>query len=103
MRPFASRNVPSGSRADDRRFLPGVGDPDRPARAQINRNQRVRVRGEPERDPRTWKLDEERPSLEGRHASDPQLGIETVSEVVADTPGGFRQTRPEDDLGSGCR
>ena len=74
---------------DDRRFLPSVSDPDRPARAEIDRDQCVRVRGQPQRRPRTRELDEERPSLEGRHASDPQFGIETVSEVVAGFPGGF--------------
>ena len=75
---------------EDGRFLSSVSDPDRPARAQIDRDQCVRVRGKPERRPRTWKLGEERPSLEGRDASDPQLGIETVSEVVPDIPGWFR-------------
>ena len=75
----------------DRRFLPGGGDPDRPARAQINRDQCVRVGGQPQRRPRAWELDEERPTLEGRYASDPQLGIETVSEVVPGCPGAFRR------------
>ena len=90
--PVRQSQRPVRESRDDRRFLPSVSDPDRPARAQIDRDQCVRVRGEPERRSRTRKLDEERPSLEGRHASDPQLGIETVSEVVPDLPGGFRQT-----------
>ena len=78
----------------DRRFLPGGGDSDWPAGAQIDGDQRVRVGGQPQRRPRARELDDERSTFERCHASDPQLGIETMGEVVADSPGAFRQTGP---------
>ena len=74
----------------DRRFLSGGGDPDRPSGAQIDRDQRVRAGSQPQRRPRARELDDECPTLERRHASDPQFGIETVREVVAGCPGASR-------------
>ena len=81
--PVGQSQHPVRESSDDRRLLPSLGDPDRPARAEIDRAQGVGVRCQPQRRPRARKFDEERPSFEGRHASDPQLRIEAVSEVVA--------------------
>ena len=44
----------------DRRFLAGRGDADRPPRAQIDRDQRVRVGRQPQRRPRARELDDQR-------------------------------------------
>ena len=77
----------------DRRFFLGGGDPDRPPGTQIHRDQRVRVGSQPQRRPRARELDDERSTFEGRHASDPQLGIETVGEVVPDVESGVVHRR----------
>jgi hypothetical protein len=74
----------------DRRFLSGGGDADRPAGTQINGDERVRVGCEPEPRSRARKFDDDRAAFEGRDASDPQLGVVTVGEIVPCLPGACR-------------
>ena len=84
----------------DRRFLSGRGDSHRPAGTQINGDQRVGVGSQPQPCSGARELDDERPTFEGGHSSDPQLGIETVGEVVPDCPGHFEIVRRNKKAGS---
>ena len=90
MRPFASRNVPSGRRAAivvcSRVALIRTGRPGLRSTgisASVSAARRSVV---PERGNSTI----ERSTVERRHASDSQLGIETVGEVVPCSPGAGR-------------
>jgi len=74
----------------DCRLFPRGGDPDRPARAQVNGDQRVRVGRQPELRPRARELDDDRAAFAGRDASDPQLGVVAMGEVVPRFPGARR-------------
>ena len=74
---------------DDPGFFSGSGDSYRPSRTQIDREQRVRASRQSKRGSRARELDDERPALERCHASDTQLGIEAVCEVVPDRPAKF--------------
>jgi hypothetical protein len=71
---------------NDRRFFAGGSDPDRLPRTQINRDQPVRIRGQPQLRAGARELDDERAAFQCRDASDSQLGIETVGEVVSGCP-----------------
>jgi hypothetical protein len=57
------------SRRDGRFFTSG-GDPDLTAGTQIDRHQRVGVGSQPQSAPRAPKVDDERPTFDGRHAAD---------------------------------
>jgi hypothetical protein len=57
------------SRCDGRFFTSG-GDPDQAAGTQIDRHQRVGVGSQPQSVPRARKVDHERPTFDGGHASD---------------------------------
>jgi hypothetical protein len=74
----------------DRGFFSRGRDPDWPAGAQINRDQRVSGRRQPQRGSRARELDNDRAAFERRDASDPQLGIVAVGEVVPRFPGACR-------------
>ena len=90
MCPFASRNVPSGRRAAIvvsswvaliRTGRPGLRSTAISASVSAARRSVVA---------RARELDDERSTVERRHASDSQLGIETVGKVVPRGPGGGR-------------
>ncbi len=74
----------------DRRVLEGGADSDWPARTQVDGNQRIGVSRQAQRRARARELDDQRSTVERRHASDSQLGIETVGEVVPRSPGAGR-------------
>ena len=74
---------------DDPGFFSSRGDSYRPSGTQIDREQRIRAGRQSKRGSRARELDGERPALERCHASDTQLGIEAVCEVVADRPAKF--------------
>ena len=87
MRPLASRSFPSSGGSAHRRLFARGDDSDRPAGAEVDRHQRIGICGQPQLRARARKLDEDRATVEGRHASDPELGIEAVGQIVAGLPG----------------
>ena len=90
---WRARRRPSGSRAAIGRFLARRGDADRPARAEVDRHQRVGAGGQPQRRAGARELDDERPPVDRRHAADAEFGIEAVGEVVARGPGAVSACR----------
>ena len=85
--PVGELQCPIREARRDRRDLQCGGEPDWPAGAQIDGNQRISVGCQPKRRSRAPELDDERATIERRHASDPQLGVETMGEVVPGCPG----------------
>jgi hypothetical protein len=76
------------------RFLASGRDADRPARGEVNGNKRVRVGGETQFRPGAWEFDDQRTAFDGRDASDSQLRVEAMGEVVPFYPGATRVSAP---------
>jgi hypothetical protein len=70
----------------DGRLLSRCRQPDRAAAAQLDGDERVRVVRESNRLAETRELDEQRAPFQRDDATDPQLGIESMGEVVTSGP-----------------
>ena len=87
----AHRSV--GQRLGDRRVFTRGGHLNRASRAQGDWQERVGAACESQRSPGAWELDEQRAAIYRGNAANPELGVETMREVVTSAPGGRRQVR----------
>ncbi len=79
-----------GEARRNRGFFLGSGNPDRSSGGQIYWDQGVRIGRQAQFRARVRELDDQRATVEGCYAADPQFGIEAMCEVVTCGPGASR-------------